>query len=496
MMPEVTQKVARFCVKHSLLVKKDHLVIGVSGGPDSLCLLHLLVQFRSTFDLTLTIAHLNHQLRDVHSQADEAFVREIAERWQIPLRVETCEVAALAAQRKQSIEEAARQLRYAFLWRTALEVGAAKVAVGHNAGDQVETVLMHFLRGTGLAGLRGMLPLVDLAGLRLKAEDVPASSAPVKLIRPLLDISREEIEAYCQAHHLSPRQDASNQDTTFFRNRLRHELIPQLETYNPNIRQIIRRTAKVITADVEILEAELDRVWRNVVKNETPDWLEFDLAGWANLPLALKRATLRRAIQTLRRSLRDISFEHIESAIDLIEKRETSSQATLPQALMLTMGYQSFVIGPDTMEPEFQEATMPQLAQNESVMVQVPGVTTLPGGRWQLTTRFLPGQPLAPEILQQAEGWEAYLDADIVSDTLVLRTRQPGDIFFPLGLGGHRKKINEFMIDEKIPAGRRSHIPLLVANEQVVWVCGYRPAEQARIRPNTQRVLHLRFERQ
>ncbi len=495
MTSRVAQQVAEFCQKHSLLARKDKIVVGVSGGPDSLCLLHLLAQLSPKLDLSLTMAHLNHQLRGRQAQADEDFVQKIAARWQLPIQVESHNIAALAVKRKQSLEQAARQIRYAFLWRVAQKAGADKIAVGHNADDQVETVLMHFLRGAGLSGLRGMLPLIDIASLRLDPEDGPASSSPCpKLIRPLLEISRAQIEAYCQEHKLSPRQDYSNQDTTFFRNRLRHELIPQLEPYNPNIRRVIQRTASVVAADTKILQDHLDRAWSFVTKNEWPEKIEMDLENWLTLPLATKRATLRRTVQKLRRNLRDINFEHIENAITIIEKGDTGTKATLPRGLMLTVGYQTFTIAPQNILAYPQQPDSPQLDQDQVLSLSLPGVTPLPQTNWQFRANLLPQGDLRPRRISQVGRWEAYLDADVVGHKAVLRTRQPGDIFFPLGLGGHSKKVNEFMINEKIPAGWRNRIPLLVADNQILWICGYRPDERARIRPTTRRVLYLKFE--
>jgi tRNA(Ile)-lysidine synthase len=498
MTSRVTQKVAGFCQKQALIVKKDKVVIGVSGGPDSLCLLHLLVNLKPELELTITVAHLNHQLRNSDAQADENFVREIAARWQLPLWVETHNVAALATRRKQSLEEAGRQIRYAFLWRVAAEIGAEKIAVGHNADDQVETVLMHFLRGSGLAGLRGMLPAVNITALRLNPADIPAP-APTpspKLIRPLLEISRKEIEAYCREQNLSPRQDYSNQDITFFRNRLRHELIPQLETYNPNIRQVLQHTAGVVAADTEILNNHLDKAWQSVVKNESPEKIELELQNWLNLPLAMKRSTLRRAVQKLRRSLRDINFEHIETAVNIVEKGRTGTKATLPQGLMLTVGYNTFTITPEGISPYPQKLDIPHLAQDEVLPLNLPGVTSLPRTNWQLKAALLPKNNLNQQHISRVDPWEVYLDADEVGDAPVLRTRRPGDRFCPLGLGGHSKKVNEFMINEKIPANRRHSLPLLVADNRILWICGHRPDERARIRPTTRRVLHLKFQQQ
>jgi tRNA(Ile)-lysidine synthase len=492
----LVQNIVEFCQKNKLLADHDRVVIGVSGGPDSLCLLDVLDTLRPTLGLTLTIAHLNHQLRGADSQADEAFVRTLATQRQLPIFVETAPVATLASQGKQSLEEAARQIRYAFLWRVAQRVNANKIAVGHNADDQVETVLMHFLRGTGLAGLRGMLPLIEIAELHLHPADMPVtppSPAP-QLIRPLLETWRSEIEAYCQARQLEPRRDFSNQDTTFFRNRLRHELIPVLETYNPNIRQTLQRTARVMTAEAEFLHEQLAQAWQAVVRSESPERIELDLLAWRKLPVALKRSTLRRAVQRLRRSLRDINFEHIEAALTLVEQGGVGARASLPQGLMLTLNYHTFVIAPVNVPATPALPDQPQLRQTQALPLSLAGITELPGTRWQLRTDFLTRDQVNLNDLSQLDPWEAYLDADVVGPQPVLRPRRPGDTFTPLGMGAHRQKVNEFMINKKIPAAWRKFIPLLVSGEQVWWVCGYCPDDRARLRPTTQRVLHLKFE--
>ncbi len=217
--------------RHSLLEPGDSLVVGVSGGADSLCLLHLLARLRAEFDLALHVAHLNHQLRGERAAADAEFVRRTAVEWGVPVTVSSTDVAILAHERGVGVEEAARQARYAFLAGLAGDTGAGAIAVGHNADDQAETVLMHLLRGAGPAGLRGMSPRLALAGL---APDLP-SAAHVTLIRPLLEARRPAIEAYCREYRLQPRFDHSNLDTTLFRNRLRHEVLPVLEAVAPGV---------------------------------------------------------------------------------------------------------------------------------------------------------------------------------------------------------------------------------------------------------------------
>jgi tRNA(Ile)-lysidine synthase len=488
----LADQVAAFCAAQRLLRRGEKVVVGVSGGADSVSLLHLLVELRPLLKLTLTVAHLNHQLRGDDAAADAEFVQTLAQRLQLPVVTESINVAELAAGRKQSVEEAARQVRYAFLWRVAHHTGSSAIAVGHHADDQTETVLMHFLRGSGLDGLRGMLPRLELAELRLHPADIPTAAPSPWLIRPLLHLSRAQLETYCREHHLDFRQDESNLDTTYFRNRLRHELIPQLETYNPNIRQILQRTAQVIAADTDLLQTRLAELWPTVVVRQLPDTIEFDLDVWQGLHLALKRSALRRAVYHLRRSLRDVGFEHLDRALAVVEKGQTGGQATLPQGVLLTVGYRTFTLAVDPAPPRLD---IPQLFGPAEIPVTVPGVTPLPNTPWRLVTALLPRAAVNLNTVKQAEGWEAYLDANAVGEQAVLRPRLPGDTFCPLGMGDRRKKVNEFMIDRKIPAEWRPHIPLLVAGGQVLWVCGYRPDDRAAIRPTTHRVIHLKFER-
>jgi tRNA(Ile)-lysidine synthase len=310
----------------------------------------------------------------------------------------------------------------------------------------------------------------------------------------LLEISRSEIEAYCREQQLEPRQDYSNQDITFFRNRLRHELLPELETYNPNIRQTLQRTAKVMAAETDFLNEQLAQAWRAVVRRESPDQIELDLSSWRTLPLALKRATLRQAVQVLRHGLRDISFEHIELALNIVEKGNVGARATLPQGLMLTLGYHSFLIasaaGPDVAAP----ADQPQLFRNQALPLNLPGITLIPETPWQLRADFLTSEQVDFERLDQTDRWEAYLDAGVTGSELILRPRQPGDTFAPLGLAGHTQKVNDFMINKKIPAAWRNFIPLLVSAGQILWICGYSLDQGVRLHSTTKHILHLRFE--
>jgi tRNA(Ile)-lysidine synthase len=486
--------------RHHLVVTGDKVVVGVSGGPDSLCLLHVLRDLSPALSLDLHVAHFNHQMRGADADADAHFVAKLAGDWGLPATIEAADVLALARTHKLALEEAARRARYAFLAQVAGQIGARTIAVAHNADDQTETVLMHWLRGSGLAGLRGMLPSTPMGDLRLEIRDwsrgpqypIPNTQSLV-LIRPLLDIPRTDIEAYCARHNLQPRFDRSNLDTTHFRNRLRHELIPHLETYNVNIREVVRRSASVIAADYELLREQLEMTWVQVVRTESDYEVTFDLAAWRALPLALKRSTIREAIHRLRRALRNIDFVHVENAVEILVCGETGVQVTLPRGLMLTIGYDIFTVA----DEDFRDLPdLPLLLTDQPVVIAVPGGIRLSESAWVLKADLSPRSKVSDEDLVAARGWEAYLDATAVGPSPLLRPRRPGDHFCPLGMGGRSKRINEFMINEKIPASWRDHIPLLVNDDgEIVWVCGWRVDERARVTTDTQRVVWLRFER-
>jgi tRNA(Ile)-lysidine synthase len=479
-----------------LLPRGATVVVGVSGGADSLCLLHVLRRLRADYGWSLHVAHLDHCLRGDDSHEDMSFVALLALEWGLPCLLEAADVGALARRRRLSLEEAARQARYGFLSEAARRVGAGVVAVGHNADDQSETVLMHFVRGAGLAGLRGMPPATDLASL-----GVHTASANVQLVRPLLTVPRAEIERYCQEQGLVPRLDRSNWDTSFFRNRLRHELLPLLESYNPNARAVLRRTAETAAADYEVLAGLRDEAWEQLASERRGEVL-FELAAWRALPLALRRATLRQAVQRLRSSLRDVGFVHIEQAVEIASNGSTGAQAVLPQGLHLTVGYSTLCLSSTPFDPacpgqkRVHAPDWPLLWRDESLPVALPGQTVLPDSSWQVQAQFWEGE--RDTVQDNPDRWTAYVDADCLRPGLALRSRRPGDRFQPLGLGGRSVKLADFMINVKIPRCWRARIPLLVhsppgagGEDQIAWVVGWRVDERVRVSAKTQRVMRL-----
>jgi len=495
---------------HSMLLPGDTVVLGVSGGPDSLCMLHLLRDLADAYRVSLHAAHLHHGIRGQDADDDAAFVAGLCRSWAIPCKVEHADVPALARERGLAIEEAARQARYTFLGSQARAVGARSVAVAHNADDQVETVLMHFLRGAGLAGLRGMCPLSWMDELRLGTEgqQAPEPDQRIRLIRPLLQVPRRQIEEYCREHGLEPRFDRSNLDQTYFRNRLRHELIPFLEGYNPNVRQVVRRMAEVVAADYDLLRACLAETWPRVVRSESDLAIIFDLKALRALPLGLRRSIIREGIHRLRRSLRNIDLVHVDDAVRLVRKGQVGSVATLPRHLALTLGYDQAVLAGEGFE--VPRESRPRVGSG-ALVVPVPGTVSLPDGdfadigrrpraisprrslRWRVTTWIIRREALPEDWARNRNPYLAFVDAAQVSAPLMLRQGREGDWFEPLGLRGRRQSLRDFYINAKIPRRERATVPLLVCGEDIVWVVGYRLDARYAITPDTERALVVRF---
>lgn len=450
------------------------LIIGVSGGPDSLALLHALATHHSPLS-TLVAAHLNHNLRP--SAANDArFVAATAKRWKVKAIIGDTDVAALAKEQNLSIEEAGRKARYAFLAQVARKENATAVLVAHNADDQVETILMHILRGSGLAGLRGMPLIGPLPG-----------SPDLLLVRPFLTIERATIEAYCRAWQLEPLQDETNQDTTFFRNRLRHELLPLLAEYSPQIKQRLRQLSAVVAADYQLLEEITERAWSETVLDQGETWVQFDRQKWADQPLSTRRSLLRRAFSHCRPQARDVDFEAIEQARQVAEKGETGAQSALPAGVVLRIDYQRLTV---TADPHSLPSDIPQLPGDEPIPLPVPGEVKLPGD-WLLTAEPISTPDLAA-IYQNRDPWQAFISLPD-GETLLIRPRQPGERFQPLGMDGHTAAVKEVMVNRKIPAAARPRWPIVTTHSHLVWLAGHVIDGRAAVTNNTQTAVHLRL---
>lgn len=492
---ELLTAVREFVHRERLFDEGALLVVGVSGGPDSVALLDVLRRL----GMRLHVAHLHHGIRGSEADADADFVRQLAAGQRLPCTIERIDVPTVAQTHTLALEEAARRVRYAFLAQVALRTGAHTIAVGHHADDQAETVLMHLLRGTGLAGLRGMLPATPLRDYRQMlfsaltpplTQDAVARHA-LTLVRPLLETPRNAVEAYCETHNLPTRFDRSNLDQTYFRNRLRREVLPYLAEINPRISERLCNLADVARAGYTVIETATQATWEGLVRHDYPDGVVFDLLGWRAQPLAIRRALIRRAAYRLKPTLRDVDFVHVAHAIEIGQQGATGDQATLPGGLALRIGYDTLTIGEtgaQHLPPE-----RPWLAAGADIRVTIPGSTPLPEG-WRLVATEETTWHLE-EIAGNPDPLTAWLDGQTLAGSCRLRTRKRGDRFAPQGMGGKRARLSDFLISAKIPLAYRDRLPLLEAGGEILWVVGARVSERASVRPDTEHVVKLECQR-
>jgi tRNA(Ile)-lysidine synthase len=497
---KLESKVIDFIQRCSLISPEEIVVVGVSGGADSVCLLHVLAKWRKGLGIKLHIAHLNHQLRGVESEADAEYVSNLAGSLCIPITIDRQDVAAYRTERNCSIEEAARELRYAFLARVAREVGANRMAIGHTRDDQVETILMHILRGTGITGLCGLAPRSPMAYDR-QGISWPAKQSNLLVIRPLLDITREETTSYCQEHQLAPRIDSSNLSPSFFRNRLRLQLLPLLRQYNPSVDQALLRLADIAKEDSALIEQQASGVWDEVARQEN-NAIYLDKKQIASLPIALQRHLLRAAVTKLAGDTRDIEASHIEAARSLLNK-PVGKRISLPHSLICQGGYNElvitklpFVIASTAKQSQLPPCPFPPLPGE--FPLKVPGKTVFPG--WNVIASIVQERVDSLSlrgILSTSEGTcqsnlVAHFDLHKTGTELFVRQRRPGDRFQPLGMN-MPKKLQEFMVDDKIPRSWRGHIPIVCSPQQIIWVVGWRIDDRVKTTEASKEILRLEF---
>jgi tRNA(Ile)-lysidine synthase len=501
---KLESKVIDFIERHSLVSPGDRVVVGVSGGADSVCLLHVLAKWREGLGMKLHIAHLNHQLRGVESEADANYVSDLAGSLGIPVTIDRQDVADYRLGKNLSVEEAARELRYAFFARVAGEVGANQIAIGHTRDDQVETILMHILRGTGVTGLCGLAPCSPMA-YDSQGRSWPASPLSLRVkrsnllvVRPLLDISREETTSYCQEHQLDPRIDSSNVSLSFFRNRIRLKLLPQLRQYNPSVDQALLRLADIAKESSVFIEQQASVLWDEVARQEN-NAIYLDRKQIANLLIALQRQLLRTTVTRLTGDTRDIEASHIEAARSLLDK-PVGKTISLPHGIICKGGYDEIVIAspPSVISSEAWQSQLPPCPFPPlpgEFPLKVPGNTVFPG--WKVIASIIRGRE--DSLSNTSEGtYRSNLVADFdlhnTGTELFIRQRQPGDRFQPLGMD-MPKKLQEFMVDAKIPRSWRGRIPIVCSPQQIIWVVGWRIDDRGKVTEASKEILRLEFIR-
>ena len=452
----------------------DPVVVAVSGGADSLCLLHALHRLSGDLRLSLHVAHLNHLLRGADADGDAAFVAEQAAALGLPCIVASRDVASFAGDRGMSLEEAAREVRYAFLREVARGSGAAVVATGHTRDDAVETIVLHILRGSGVHGLRG---LATVSPYPTGAEGA-ALRVVLRLLRPLLRASRAETMAYCHALGLEPRTDSSNQSPAHLRNRVRLEFLPLMRELNPGVDDALLRLGALATEDDEALDRIAEDVFERVARMSR-ETVALDVDGFLASPPAVQSRLVREAVARLCGNARDISFLHVD-AVRSLAVGPSGKRIALPRGIEWRREY-----GWLTVQGCVEDATAVRVMPDEPVSLPVPGEVVVPGGR-------IVARVVSPTDYMMESARVAYVDRGCVGSGLWVRWRRKGDRFRPLGMACD-KKVQDFMVDCHIPARERDRVALVCSAEHIVWLVGWRIDDRAKVTTATRQVARLEF---
>jgi len=469
------EKVLQTVKKFDMLSFNDRILIGISGGPDSVTLLNILLSFKKRYNLSFFIAHLDHMLRGKESDEDVNFVKNLAQELGLPCEIKSCNLAKITRKEHLTLEEAARKYRYKFFLETARKFKTNKIALGHNADDQVETVLMRFLRGSGLEGLMGIPPVRG------------------KIIRPLIECSRTEIEEYCKENKIEYRVDSSNKEVVYFRNKIRLELLPLLsKSYNKNIKDIMLRLRSIISEVSAYLNQETELFFKEVVRRESPEMVIIDLKKFTSLPLALKRRIIRKSIEVVKGNLYSISFRHSNEILKLTEYQLGEKEIYLPDNLMAKKIYNKIMIYKKRISKN-QTEEMPTPWEYD---ILIPGKTEIKSLGIKVEIKILDSTDIKSFLYftrKKSKGkFLEFIDYNKVKLPLKLRNRRSGDRFYPLKMEG-LKKIKDFFIDNKIPKGYRDLIPILVDSEdQIIWVMGMRLDDRVKINSDTKKVLRVK----
>jgi tRNA(Ile)-lysidine synthase len=455
----VIDRVLATIARHRMFQPGQRVGVAVSGGADSVALLHLLLELASALDIRITILHLDHMLRGEESRADAAFVRALGAKLGLTVESREIDVAQQAAQTGDNLEQAARSARYQFFGQFLGSGELDRVALGHTRSDQAETVLFRFLRGAGTAGLAGIRPVTDTG-----------------FVRPLIEIDRADVELYLRERGISWREDSSNLTADFARNRIRHELLPQLtQGWNPALTETLARTADWAQAEEAWWDQEITRIADRLLVRK-PNVVLVRVEELRSLPLAVARRLIRRGVELVKGDLRSIGFDHIETMLALANTTEGSGRLQAPGVDV----YRSF---------DWLRLAPPRLDtlenRNFCLPLVVPGSVQVPG-----TSTVIHLEVIDPEKCSYNKDM-ARLDWDRVSGALELRNWRPGDRYCP---AGHQvpEKIKTFFQESRIPLWERRNWPLITRGDEIIWARKFGPAVGFEAGPETRSILYVR----
>ncbi len=450
--------VLTYARREGLFAPGDRVLVAVSGGPDSVALLHLLNRLRGELALDLGVGHFDHGLRGRESEEDALFVADLAGSLRLPFHLGRGEVKELARRGKISLQMAGRRLRLNFLQETTRAHHYTKLALGHTADDQVELFFLRLLRGAGPEGLKGMWP-----------------ATPGGVVRPLLAVGKAPLLAWLKQESLPYRQDPSNLSRSYLRNRVRLDLLSELRRYNPRLTQAVWRAQTLLQEDERLLSRESERLWDQVGQERSQDFFSLDLPRLFSLEPAFQKRLLKAAVARVLEEW-EMTAAQVDSLLALARGEKSGGTISLGEARVARAG------------PELHFwRGLPAPPGNATLLSSLGEADTPEGWRWHLASR-----PYQLENPWPSSPQTAWVDRDRVTFPLKVRYFKPGDRFWPSGAPG-RKKLQDFLVDSKIPRWLRPYIPQVESAGEIIWVAGLRLAEPVKITSSTRTVLEIRF---
>lgn len=454
-------KVLNTIEKNKMILDGEKIIVGVSGGPDSMCLLHILNSLKEKYHISIVAAHVNHCLRGAEADKDQQYVKDFCENNDIEFYFKKVDVDNIAKTQGISCEMAGREVRYAFFNELMNQLGGNKIAIAHNANDQCETVLMRIMRGTGIEGLAGIKAIRDNI-----------------YIRPLIDITRDEIESYCEENNLKPRIDKTNLETIYTRNKIRLELIPYIKkNFNEDIINSVNRLSENVTVDNEYIDYMTCKTFEkySIVEKE----LVILKKEIFDNHMAIVSRVIRKAIENINGSLYNYERKHIYDIVAL-QQGETGKSIMLPKEIIALNNYGDIHIG--------KEKAFVINKDDRSYNLSM-GKNSLDCGL-DVTLEVIDNDE---SLILDDDKYTKYFDYSKIDGTILLRYRKQGDKFLPLGMKG-RKKIKDLFIDLKIPREKRESIPLICFGNEISWIIGYKISDIFKVTNSANKILKIKIE--
>jgi tRNA(Ile)-lysidine synthase len=456
--PNLIHKVSITIKKYSMLSGKEKILVGLSGGPDSVFLLYVLSNLKDTFLFDLHAVYINHSLRPEETPGEIEFCKKLCERLSTPFVTKVIDVKTYAEEHRLNKQDAARELRYKIFDEVSSNIVADRIALGHTADDQLETFFIRFFRGAGPKGLSGIPPVRG------------------NIIRPLIETERRDIEEFLDEQKIKYIIDSSNLKKDYLRNRLRLSFIPEMKKINPHIAETISRTMDILREEEHYFDIIVTKTMMKLITRKTDARIELFLSPLEAMDKVILRRVLRRAIDATK-GLRGMEFIHIESIIDLIKHGQQGNRLYLPRGLRVIKNYSTLVV---TSEP-------PQRIETSTL--------NLPGEAVFKESRAVIRASIEDKVDSHGDGKTMVIfDADKTGPVLTVRAREKGDFFYPMGFG-KRKKLQDYFVDEKVPKDERDSVPIVVSGNDIVWIAGYRGDERFKVSQKTKRFLKLELKK-